>query len=452
VQTPLALDETTPFGASALALVSNVAPASESPMFWVPYSDIADVTFTPGPGETSIALGIEARSGETATLTTSRPRFENAECFDSVRVPVHVSLKSADGALDVRADTDLLLTSATSAEILTGIEMDALGGSFAFERLGDPARHYTARGLALEAQLWPGGSRGTLYPTIDQPGPDDPNFVPPTPPPSPNGELEGAPGPTIPPPASTPSTPTPGNIGTPAIPDGWREVAVWPRRELCLGSGRGSDYPYAPDDRVIGSSMNEIVAALNAQGPYTVSLDDQTASLVFEAEAPSALRCAAPQPNGTVFASRSLIFDVRASLRAEDADDSALAELDTTSIFEITATSAADGTLAELRWSRRDLAYGQSRSAFEAATGIALDAPAEYEQLWWSWHASDTRDAGETWSPRGALVVSSLNSEQAAEIARIQAQGGPGVGFTIDEATRFPVLPGDALIDAEIVP
>lgn len=445
VHTPLALDAATPFGASALELVSNIAPTSDSPLFWVAYDDIADVSFTPGPGETSITLGIEPRAGETATLTTAQPRFENTQCPDDMlRVPVHVTLRSADGALDTGSDSVLLFTSATTAELLAGFATDALGGSFAFDRLGDPAERYIATGIRLEAQLWVGGSRGALYPNIEQ--------APPTPPPSPGGALQGVPGPTPPPPASAPVTPTPGFISAPIVPERWREIAVWPRLEACAGDGRGSAYAYAADERVIGTSLSEIVDAVNAQGPFTVSLGDQTASLLFEAEVPAGLSCAAPMPFSTELASRSLTFDVRAALRSEDAGDSALADLDTTSVFQITATSAADGTLAELRWARRDLPYAQSRSAFEAATGLTLDAPAEYEQLWWSWHASDMRADGDTWSPRGALVVSSLNSEQAAEIARIQAQGGPGVGFSIDETTKFPVLPGDTLLDAEIVP
>jgi hypothetical protein len=439
---PFALDVATPFGASALELVSNVAPANESPLFWVPFDGIPGATFTPGPGETSITLAIEPRTGELATLASYLPRLDGALCEDDkLHVPVHVTLRSADGALDTSIDAELLFTSATTAELLTGFALDALDGSFAFGSLGEPELGYVATGLVLEAQLWPGGSRGQLVPSLD--------VRRPVPPPNPSGYLEGVVGPAIP---SPPAPPTTGVIQAPAISEHWQALAVWPRLDTCTGDCRGEAYAYEHSDRVIGSSLTDIVEAINALGPFTVALGDQTASLLFQAETPTNLRCAAPKPFGTEVASRSLSFDVQATLRAEDAAGSALAQLDTPSIFEITATSAADGMLAELRWSRRDRAVGQSRSAFEQATGLTFDAPAEYDQLFWSWDVSATRaDAMAPWSPRGALVVTSLNSEQTAESASVQTQGGPCAGF-FGEETKFPGLPGRPLIDAEILP
>jgi hypothetical protein len=359
-----------------------------------------------------------------------------------LRVPVHVTLRSADGALDTSTDAELLFTSATTAELQIGFELDALDGSFAFGSLGDPALGYVATGLVLEAQLWPGGSRGELLPGLDERRP--------VPPPNPGGYVEGVVSPAIPPP---PAPPTAGVITAPGISEHWQAVAVWPRLDTCTGDSRGNAYAYEPGDRVIGISLTDIVEAINARGPFTVSLGDQTASLLFEAEAPTSLRCAAPMPYGTVVASRSLTFDVQATLSAENAAGSALAQLATTSIFEVTAVSAADGTLAELRWLRRDLAVGQSRSAFEEATGLTLDVPAESEQLLWSWHVSATRaDATEPWPRRGALVVTSLNSRQTAELASAQAQGDPRAGISFDDETKFPVLPGEPLIAAKIRP
>lgn len=446
-EVPLALDAATPFGASASELVSSVAPTRESPLFWVPYDSTPGVTFTPGPGETSIALGIEPRAGEMAKLSSFHPLLEGAVCeHEKIRVPVHVTLRSADGALDASAEAELLFTSATTAELQTGFALDAVGGSFALS-LGDAARGSVAGGLALEAQLWLGGNRGVLYPSLEVPGPPgDPD----APSADPSGALQGTVGP---PPPPRPEPPAADVIAAPTLPEHWSAVAVWPRLEQCAYDGRRSAYAYAAGDRVIGSSMTEIVELANARGPFLVSLGDRTASLRFDVEAPTGLRCAAPDTFGTNMASRTLTFDVRATLSADDAEGSALAELETTSIFELTATTAADGTLTELRWARRDRAVGESPDAFEAATGLALDVPSDSERLMWSWHSSNTREgASAPWSPHGALVVTSLSSEQTAEIARIRKYGDPDSIVRLDEETKLPHLPGDPLLDAEIVP
>lgn len=413
----------TPFGASPLELVERLGVNDESPLFWVAYDQIPDVTFSPAPGETSLSLGLVARG--TATLTTWRPVQENANCSaPNLRVPVTVTVRTSDGALDESTETDLDFTSASTAHLGAQIENGRLQGSFSFETLGDPAQGLVPYSLVLEADLWPGGSRGSLTPQFTQTGPAQP----PPPPALANPTLAAAGSP----------------IPTPSVPDHWSSVAVWPRRERCPIGGSSHIYAFAADEPLIGSSMRDIVAELDAQGPWTLSLGDDTANVSFDVEAPDALRCASIYEG-------ELAFEVHATLRTEGDDAPELASLAVTNVYEIVAHTQLDGTLGELRWERRDLYHDESRSAFESATGFALDADDEYEQIWWSWHGLEQRD-GDTWTARGGLVVSSLNAEEAAAIANIEAQGGPGVGFSFDETTKFPVMPGDALIDAEIVP
>jgi hypothetical protein len=158
-----------------------------------------------------------------------------------------------------------------------------------------------------------------------------------------------------------------------------------------------------------------------------------------------------------------MTFDVRATLRAAAgtgegaalvAAESPLSHLAASSIFELTATSARDGSgLEALHWVRRDVVWAESRASFEAATGIALGAADQYQQVWWSWHGSETREnTSAPWASQGELAVHSLNAQQSAALERQQAQGGPGAGISFDEQTHFPVLPGDALLEAEISP
>ena len=91
---------------------------------------------------------------------------------------------------------------------------------------------------------------------------------------------------------------------------------------------------------------------------------------------------------------------------------------------------------------------GSQRATFEAQNGIALDASDDYQDIWWSWHGRATR-AGDGWSKHGALIVSALDTEEAARIERQVAAGGPGAGISVDELGD-PTLPGDLLIDAEL--
>lgn len=416
------LSAETPFGASPRELVERLGANGDSPLFWVAYDQIADVTFSPAPGETSLALALAAR--DRATLTTWQPTQQNANCpAPSLRVPIRVSVRTSDGALDESAESELVFSSASLA-YLSNAEFPAssLRGSFAFEDLGDPAEGYAPGSLLLEASFWPGGSRGSIAPLFAETGPVHPPQV-----------------------LANPVNIAPGSpIAMPSVPDHWSSVAVWPRRERCAGDGRGRVYAFAPDDALIGSSMRDVVNALDARGPWLLALGNDTARLRFDADAPEGLRCAALN-DGT------LSFEVSATLRSDADPLPALAAFSATSVYEITAKAGLDGTLAELRWERRDLYDDESRSAFESATGLELDAADDYQQIWWSWHGLEQRE-GDAWAARGGLVVSSLNREQAAEVARIQAQGGPGVGFTFDESTQFPVMPGDALIDAAIVP
>lgn len=150
----------------------------------------------------------------------------------------------------------------------------------------------------------------------------------------------------------------------------------------------------------------------------------------------------------------TLELDVRATLRADGAaPGSVLEHLDATTILRVGGSAAADGSgLVELHWARRDTLSPQSRDAFEAATGLALDAPEQYRDIWWSWAGVSTRaDSTAEWSGRAAFVVSSLNAQQAADVARRVAQGGPGPGSG-PAARGFQALPGDSLIDAASTP
>jgi len=449
----LALDAATAFGASGAELLARLDLGAPSPLFWVPRTASPAVTFSPGPGETSLTLEVTARADDAqspgVTQTLWRPQSVGAACpDDSLVLPVLVSLRSADGALDEQVEGVLNFSSASTAHLEAALysprpgpttePSNALAGTFAYTQIGAPGEHWQAVGLTVSADFWPGGSRGALLPSFARV----------------TGDQTPAPPPTSTP---APSTPTAGSgILAPTLPTGWGSVAVWPRREACDGEGRGLAAAYAASDPIIGRSLADVVSEQNALSSLELASGPARTPVSFTLEVPTGLQCVR-------VTGRSMTFDVRATLRAAAgtgegaalvAAESPLSHLAASSIFELTATSARDGSgLEALHWVRRDVVWAESRASFETATGIALGAADQYQQVWWSWHGSETREsAGAPWASQGELAVHSLNAQQSDAIERQQAQGGPGAGISFDEQTHFPVLPGDALLEAEISP
>jgi hypothetical protein len=420
------LDQATAFELSSLELLANLELGASSPFYWVAFDSIRDTTFTPGPGEATLTFNVEPRDGVVATQAVWRPEAAQVVCpEETVRVPVRVSLQTSDGALDEQIDGVLELTSANTAHLEVSFEPDELVGSFAFEQIGAPEEEWQATGLQLQADFWPGGSRGQLLPSFATVA-----NLPPTPPAS-------SPYPASIPPGS--------NIKGPTLPDHWRSVAVWPRREACDGDGRGIAAAFGPDDAIIGWSLVDVVDELEAHSDWTLSSGENNTAVRFTLQRPAGLQCV--RASG-----RSMTFDVLGTLSADAGVGSPLENLAATSVFELSATSAQNGrALEELRWVRRDVVAAQTRTAFEAATGLTLAASDQYQQVWWSWHGNDTRESATApWASRGELVVTSLNAEQAAEIERVMSLGGPGAGISFDNETQFPELPGDRLLEAEI--
>jgi len=443
----LPLDAATAFGGSAIELVAGLEFGTPSPLFWVHRSVEPLVTFWPGPGQASLTLEVTARteadeaSGQapTATQTQWRPKSAGAVCQDdNLGVPVRVRLRTNDGALDEQFDGVLDFMSAHRAQLAAELLPDGLGGTFAFSEIGAPGENWRAERLSVSADFWPGGSRGEISPSFS--AEYDPSM--PATPPS---------GPTLTP--TTPSVISGPGLLTPTTPKGWGSVAVWPRLEACDNEARGAASAYAPTDRIIGASLADVVSEQNARSALELASGQALTPVSFTLEAPTGLQCVRVE-------GRSMTFDVRASLRAAPAGDatataaSALSHLAASSVFELTATAARDGSgLEALHWVRRDAVWAQDRAAFETATGITLGAAEQYQQVWWSWHGTETRpNATAPWTSQGELAVHSLNAQQSAALERQQAQGGPGAGISFDNETQFPVLPGDALLEAEISP
>jgi hypothetical protein len=423
--TALGAEGATVFGATVQGLIDGLALDAETPLFWVPFDEVAPATFAPGPGQSALTLGIALRAGAAAQQTVQVPEAEGAVCpRDVVSMPVQLALATADGALDEHVDATLEFTNAKVAHLTGRFLPDEVAGSFAFVQLGAPSGAWQAQAFDVDIDLWPGGSRGSIHPVVVELGPPHP--------PAPSG----------PPGVIAAGAPT----AAPLIPDHWGVIAVWPRREVCPNDGRAG-VVFDASDPLIGVSPLDVIDAVEHDALWSLAAPEGSAALRVTIEAPSGLVCVSSD-------GPTLELDVRATLRVEDAPPgSSLEHLDASTILRLGARAAGDGSgLVELHWQRRDAVWSEARDAFEAATGVELNAPEEYRDIWWSWYGQEQRaDASAPWNARAELVVSSMNAEQAADVARIVAQGGPGAGISVDEQ-GFPILPGDSLIDAELSP
>jgi hypothetical protein len=418
----LPLEAASAFGGNALELLAALAPEQSLPLLWAQVDAPAGTAFTPSAAQTTLQLGFSARAGASAQQRLWQPRSAEAVCpDDTLRVPVSVSLRSSDGAFAEQLDSELEFTSGSSARLRAQLPA-TLSGSFSFDQIGTPGEVWQLNGFVLALDLWPGGSRGEITPDFSrvQTGPATPPSEPSV-------------APMLTSPGAAPPTPT--------LPSRSSAIAVWPRREICANAGGGT--AASATDKVIGWSVVDVVNDLNSRPDWTLASAGQTTPVQFTLTPPTGLLC-------LNIDGRTLRFDAVARLRAGAAPGSALEHLDATSTFELTVRSTRDGAgLESVHWVRRDMVYAQARSAFEAATGLSLTAPAEYRQIWWSWHGTATHgQASAAWSGRAELVVSSPNAAQTAEFERVQAQGGPGPGVAYGGGDTFPILPGDSLIDA----
>jgi hypothetical protein len=195
----------------------------------------------------------------------------------------------------------------------------------------------------------------------------------------------------------------------PLVPEHWEEIAVWPRLERCA---------YLPDDRVVGRSIADVVNELDSHSDWTLRSGENEWPVQFTLALPTGLPCVSKT-------GRSMSFDMTATLSASASTGAPLEQLAASSIFRFTATSTFDGSALEsLHWYRRDFEQSQERAAFEADTGIALDASDEYQQIWWSWHGTLTlANPGGPWSRSGALLV---KSPKCATGGGDRAQSGAG--------------------------
>jgi hypothetical protein len=333
-----------------------------------------------------------------------------------VTIPVHAELSTSDGELAASFAAPLEFRAGAVASLYSELSADSLSPGVTFDGLGEDASNWKLLGFVVSMQLWPGGSQGSISPRFSRLAPG----------PLPNAIAPGS---------------DPGSIPMPAVPAHWSSIAVWPRRETCAGDDRA----YAATDRIVGSSVADAVAAFNARAERRLEMSDGSARVRFTLDAPSGLVCAS-------VADSRLKFRVPGHLDSAGSNGSSqLSRLASSNNYYLTAGANLDGTTFDLlRWT--GVGVDQARADFIVATGLGADFPPEYEQFWWTWYGSDTRDtATGAWSSRGELAVNGLTPEQVERWASQVASGNPRSGAAEQGDGSVTLTVGDPLLSADIV-
>jgi hypothetical protein len=419
---PVATDAPTPFGAAPPALLERLELGATTPFVWGPYEKERSsgdpgprtTTYDPGPSETRLTLGIALREGEDA-LQTVYPRDVGSRCpDDTLDVPVAMSLATEDGALDERFDARLVFTSANTARLEAELPAERLAGSLAFDSIAAPAVGWRAAAFTVFAELWPGGSRGSVVPRFAYDGP----------------LMEASP-PVL------PARPEP-QLAEPELLTRWGLLAMWPQALVCPGDVRGFHVPVDADARVIGWSARDIVAELDTRAVRPIDVDGSSASLRFTLELASGVRCMYSE-------GRNLTFAVEGRVSVDAAPvGSPLEHLDARSTFLVSARVSADGAaLEQISWVRQGVDGSQALAEFAASTGIAVAAMSDARAYLWSWIGSDRREGSSgALSSRTELRV---HADAAPPRPGNPSVGSPPLNADVNE-DGSPLLPGEPLL------
>ena len=412
-ETQLALTDTTLLGVDAETLLSGVLPLETQPLFWVGYDSYFPASYLPGVSTSSVTLEVSARDGEPVVQLV---RLESCGELSTVSVPVHVALKSADGALAEELDTALIFSSGSTAALAAFVPAANLVGRFAFTS-ATQLDGWDFKGLSLGISVWPGGSRGHIAPELYRRGSDvEPDPLP--------GALTGY-----------------VDSLAPAIPDHWNLLAVWPRREACLGA------VYDAHDRLAGWSLEQAAQELTSQGAGRLVESDGTSTPIhFTVEPLAGLVCAQADLRVT----RDVGFRARGRLKADAGGSaSALEQLDASETFVLSASAAIDGEkIQRLHWDRirSFIPTGQTRVDFVAATGLERAAAPADQLLLWSWEGTSTRSDAGDWATTGQFSVQSAH-EVDAKICQAMQEPPPGTRPPPPSCMSFP----SAQIDGTLI-
>jgi hypothetical protein len=246
------VDEPTPLGFTAIDVLTRLAGPRSSALDWLEPAPSAEYLLEYGPERGRSTLDLDVRVAEGPILYRYRvPALgasEETECGGgALEIPVEVTLRSGEQALDERFETTLEASVPYRGRLRKTLLTRSLDGGLTFDRVTslDPDRSFVLETVTFDAVLWPGGSMGSLGTHVDAR-----RARPPT-----KEEMFGPP----PNPARQP-----------------RDVATWPSAHACPGGGRALPI----DAPVLGFSAADVLERLARGGPRQLTRGDGTTTAV----------------------------------------------------------------------------------------------------------------------------------------------------------------------------
>lgn len=436
-------DEPTSLGLTPAELIASIDPP-EAPFHWLDFeSSNLSVSQSQGTGTSTLDLDLSLRTdpaelGDDEALIELLPTADSGgvDCGSYVSVPVWVTVRTADGALNARVKGSVMSYGAHIADLYARFRPAQVGGSLSVgePKSTDDSVTWSLNAFVLNATLWEGGSAGSFMPEFIAKA-DDVAM----------GGSTPASSPTSPPPLSMPSSATP----VPVALEQREAFGLWPRREECVPG-----FALDMNDAFMGRSLHDMFATLDAHSSYPLRIETnltettpETFDVMLTTEVPSGVVCA-----NVTLQLGTMSLDVAGHLSAATSAPDALA-LDTDLQLAITAhvdLADPDAPFTRIDFERKieDVAVPSARDAFQSQVGIDLTAaPAEYTQIWWTWFGTVSPQTNST---SVTLIVTSPDAELTEVIEQQVAEGGPGFGIGIEESG--PVLPGDTLLRGTSAP
>ena len=167
----IALDDASALGFSANSVLAFTAARFDSPITW---QSIDGVQYSPGAGQSTLALTLTSAGSAEFVRSTLRPSSQESgpAAFplcpsDRLRLPVHVELSTADGALLESFDGTVEADHAQIAQFSHTFELSALHGHFKVDAIDPSVLPGTGSSvqltrLSLDASLSSAGVAGSF--------------------------------------------------------------------------------------------------------------------------------------------------------------------------------------------------------------------------------------------------------------------------------------------------
>lgn len=255
------IDEPTPLGFSALDVLTRLAGSRSSALVWVAPPENQEYLLTYGPEQGPSTLTFELRAQDGPILYRYRTPLllapDDTACDGgALQIPVSVTLESTAQGLAESFEAMLETNVPYRAHLSKSFEPGSLRGSLGVAHVSslDPERSFWLGAVSLDADVWEGGSAGSLSVYVGSSHVKE------------SKELRAP---------ARPAT-QPGSL------------AAWPSAAACEGSA----ISLPVDARVLGFSARDVLEQLGEGGPRQLTWSNgSTMSMRLELESDAAELC-----------------------------------------------------------------------------------------------------------------------------------------------------------------